>query len=106
MSSLNIQVDRSKRSRRIREKNFVSPVLGSSQSDVKDNPMKDCRVLAKIPSRWPFNPSYMHTFAVTEHYVVLVEQCLCVSLVQMVQMRITQGPMTDALAWYGNEPVG
>ena len=47
----------------------------------------------------------MHTFAVTEHYVVLVEQSLCISLVQMVQMTITQGPMTDALAWYGNEPV-
>lgn len=86
-------------------KSVVSHFLGSPQADIEDNPMKDCRVLAKIPSRWTFNPSYMHTFAVTEHYVVLVEQCLCVSLVQMVQMTISQGPMTDALAWYGNEPV-
>ena len=51
------------------------------------------------------NPSYMHTFAVTDHYIVLIEQCLCISLVQMVQVTLTHGPMTNALIWHGNEPV-
>jgi carotenoid isomerooxygenase len=67
--------------------------------------MHQCRVLTKIPSRWAFNPSYMHTFAITDHYIILIEQSLCVSLVQMVQVTIKHGPMTDALVWHGNEPV-
>lgn len=69
------------------------------------NYMEECQVLAKIPSRWPFHPTYMHAFAVTENYVILVEQSLCVSVAQVFQLKITHGPMTDALIWYGNEPV-
>ena len=67
--------------------------------------MQKCRVLTKIPCRWSFNPSYMHTFAVTENYFVLIEQSLCISLARVLQLTITHGPMTDAFAWYGNEPV-
>ena len=67
--------------------------------------MNQCRTLAKIPSRWPFNPSYMHTFAVTDNYIILVEQSLCISLAQLAQLTITHGPMTDALVWHANEPV-
>jgi carotenoid cleavage dioxygenase-like enzyme len=67
--------------------------------------MNQCRVLAKIPSRWPFNPSYMHTFGVTDNYIILVEQSLCISLARLAQLTITHGPMTDALIWHGNEPV-
>lgn len=67
--------------------------------------MHQCKILAKIPSRWPFNPSYMHTFAVTDNYVILVEQSLAISIAQVIQLTITHGPMTNALVWHGNEPV-
>lgn len=67
--------------------------------------MQQCKILARIPSRWMFNPSYMHTFAVTPNYIVLVEQSLCVSLAQLLQVAITHGPLTSALIWHGNEPV-
>lgn len=85
--------------------NRLSFLQGFSELNDQDNPMKHCRTLARIPSRWPFSPSYMHTFAVTDHYIILIEQSLCVSLVQMVQVTLTHGPMTDALVWHGNEPV-
>lgn len=67
--------------------------------------MEHCRVLTKIPSRWPFNPAYMHTFGVTDNYIILIEQSLCISLTQMVQVTITNEPMTNALIWHENEPV-
>ena len=67
--------------------------------------MNQCKILAKIPSRWPFNPSYMHTFAVTNNYIILVEQSLSVSIAQVIHQTIAQGPMTDALVWHENEPV-
>ncbi|CAF1013350.1 unnamed protein product [Adineta steineri] len=78
---------------------------GFSNSNTEDNLMNQCKTLTKIPSRWPFNPSYMHTFAVTDNYIVLVEQSLCISLAQLIQLTITHGPMTDALVWHENEPV-
>jgi carotenoid isomerooxygenase len=67
--------------------------------------MNQCKTLAKIPARWPFNPSYMHTFAVTDNFIILIEQSLCISLTQLIQLTITHGPMTDALIWHENEPV-
>jgi hypothetical protein len=79
--------------------------LGFSNSHSGDNLMHQCKTLTKIPSRWPFNPSYIHTFAVTDHFIILVEQSLCISLAQMIQITLTHGPMTDALVWHGNEPV-
>ena len=81
--------------------------------------MNQCRILTRmtdalvwygrepffIPSRWSFNPSYMHTFAVTNNFIILIEQSLCISLTQIVRITMTHGPMTDALVWYGREPV-
>lgn len=78
---------------------------GFSNLNLENNLMKQCKTLAKIPCRWPFNPTYMHTFAVTDNYVILVEQSLCVSLAQLIQLTITQGPMTDVFVWHENEPV-
>jgi len=78
---------------------------GFSNSNLEDNLMNQCKTLAKIPSRWPFNPTYMHAFAVTDNYIILIEQPLCISLAQLIQLTITRGPMTDALVWHGNEPV-
>lgn len=79
--------------------------LGFSDSDTDENLMNQCRTLAKIPCRWPFNPSYMHAFAITPNYVILIEQSLCISLAKVAQLTITHGAMTDALVWNENEPV-
>ncbi|CAF0942936.1 unnamed protein product [Rotaria sordida] len=78
---------------------------GLLNTNTEDNFMNQCRILVKIPCRWPINPSYMHAFAVTDNYIILIEQSLCISLVQMAQLTLTQGPMTDALIWHENEPV-
>ena len=67
--------------------------------------MCQCKTLAKIRCRWTLNPSYMHTFAITDNFVILIEQSLCISLTQMIQITMMRGPMTDALVWYNNEPV-
>ncbi|UJR25603.1 hypothetical protein I4U23_006947 [Adineta vaga] len=78
---------------------------GGSETNIDDNLMYKCRVLTKIPSRWPFNPSYMHTFAVTDNYIIIIEQSLCISVAKVLQLTITQGPMTDTLVWHEKEPV-
>jgi carotenoid cleavage dioxygenase-like enzyme len=47
----------------------------------------------------------MHTFAVTDNYIILIEQSLCISVAQIIQLTVTHGPMIDALIWHDNEPV-
>lgn len=79
--------------------------LGFSKKNTEGNLMHQCRTLAKIPCRWPINPSYMHAFAVTDNYIIIIEQPLCISLVKMAHLTITHGALTDALVWYDKEPV-
>ncbi|KAK9307101.1 hypothetical protein QLX08_002434 [Tetragonisca angustula] len=60
-------------------------------------------IIASIPSRWLLNPSYMHTFGITENYFIIVEQPLSVSLTTVVSCKMRQQPMHAALKWYENE---
>lgn len=62
-------------------------------------------IIASIPSRWLLNPSYMHTFGITENYFIIVEQPLSVSLTTVVSCKMKQQPMHAALKWYENENV-
>ena len=41
--------------------------------------------LARVPTRWNLNPGYMHSFAVTENYFVLIEQPLCINITKMAK---------------------
>lgn len=36
------------------------------------------RLVAKVRSRWMLEPGYMHSFAVTDNYFILIEQPLTV----------------------------
>ncbi|XP_015113164.1 carotenoid isomerooxygenase isoform X2 [Diachasma alloeum] len=37
-------------------------------------------IVASLPARWKLNPSYMHTFGITENYFIIIEQPLAVSM--------------------------
>ena len=60
-------------------------------------------IVASIPSRWLLNPSYMHTFGITENYFIIVEQPLAVSLTTVLSCKMKQEPMRAALKWHENE---
>lgn len=62
-------------------------------------------IVASIPSRWLLNPSYMHTFGITENYFIIIEQPLAVSLATVVSCKMKQQPMRAALKWYEKENV-
>lgn len=62
-------------------------------------------IIASVPSRWLLNPSYMHTFGITENYFIIVEQPLSVSLTTVISCKMKQQPMCAALKWYENENV-
>lgn len=60
-------------------------------------------IVAKVPSRWLLNPSYMHTFGITENYFIIVEQPLAISLLGVMSCHIKQEPLSSALKWHENE---
>ncbi|KAK2577240.1 hypothetical protein KPH14_003385 [Odynerus spinipes] len=60
-------------------------------------------IVGRVPSRWFLNPSYMHTFGITENYFIIIEQPLAVSLLSMIACKIKQEAMIACLKWHENE---
>nr|CAI5820208.1 unnamed protein product [Callosobruchus analis] len=52
---------------------------------------KNAKIVAEIPTRWPLNPSYMHTF---------VEQPLCISVPGMISAKFKNEPLAGCFRWY------
>lgn len=66
----------------------------------KEGNLKDGKVMASVPARWRMSPSYMHTFAMTEHYIILIEQPLAASVTGMVSDIANNAPFIDGLRWH------
>lgn len=63
------------------------------------------RVVASIKCRWPLHPGYMHSFGITEHYFVIVEQPFSVSVSTAMVNRFKGDPLFNALKWFQDYPV-
>nr|XP_023020809.1 carotenoid isomerooxygenase [Leptinotarsa decemlineata] len=61
------------------------------------------RIVAAVPARWSLNPSYMHSFGITENYYVIVEQPLSISITGVVSAKLTNEPIAGCLKWYHEE---
>jgi carotenoid isomerooxygenase len=62
-------------------------------------------IVSTLQSRWILNPSYMHTFGITQNYFIIIEQPLAIALMTMVTCQIKNEPMCTCLKWYENENV-
>lgn len=79
-------------------------IVVDEDGDEKELSMFDqATIVASAPSRWLLNPSYMHTFGITENYFLIVEQPLAVSLTTVMSCKVKQQPMRAALKWHENE---
>ena len=66
---------------------------------------QNSKEVARIKSRWTLNPSYMHSFSVTENYYILIEQPLCVNVPKLVKsMLSSNGAVIDGMVWYEEAP--
>lgn len=50
------------------------------------------------------SPAYMHSMAMTENYMILIEQPLAVSLSELLSDIVSNAPFIAGLKWH-NEPV-
>ncbi|KAL0129067.1 hypothetical protein PUN28_004036 [Cardiocondyla obscurior] len=60
-------------------------------------------IVASVPSRWMLNPSYMHSFGITDNFFIIVEQPLSISFVKMTMNHFKQEPMINSFKWHDNE---
>ncbi|KAK0180972.1 hypothetical protein PV327_003298 [Microctonus hyperodae] len=72
--------------------------------DTKNKSMFDkATIVASVPARWILNPSYMHTFGITENFFIIVEQPLSIAISTYTMCLITKEPDIACLKWYENE---
>lgn len=64
---------------------------------------EDSHIVASVPSRWKFYPGYMHTFGITEHYFVIVEQPLSVSVPEMLRSQLLSKPLASNFKWFADQ---
>lgn len=64
---------------------------------------EDSHIVAAIPSRWKFYPSYMHTFGMTEHYFIIVEQPLSLSMPKIMRAQLFSQPLAANFTWFAEQ---
>lgn len=61
--------------------------------------------LAVIPSRWKVGFSYIHSFAMTENFIVIIEQPLVMSALRLATCTLNGKSMQQCLEWHADECV-
>lgn len=64
---------------------------------------ENASIVAEIPARWKFNPSYMHTFSITENYFIIIEQPLSISLLEAVKAKYLKREQASVFKWFQQE---
>ncbi|XP_069356352.1 LOW QUALITY PROTEIN: carotenoid isomerooxygenase-like [Maniola hyperantus] len=66
----------------------------------KGGMFKMAEIVNTIEPRWRLNPSYMHSFGVTENYFVLIEQPMSISLLTILKNHFFKNSFSNCLNWY------
>lgn len=86
--------------------NDIVDFSDDESGDKKELSMFDQAIIvATVQSRWTCNPSYMHTFGITDNYFIIIEQPLSVALITLAACQLTNKPLCTSLKWYDNENV-
>ncbi|XP_031634111.1 carotenoid isomerooxygenase [Contarinia nasturtii] len=64
---------------------------------------ENASIIAEIPARWQMNPSYMHSFATTDNYFIIIEQPLSISMVESLKAKYLKRPLASIFKWFQNE---
>ncbi|XP_014262658.2 carotenoid isomerooxygenase-like [Cimex lectularius] len=65
----------------------------------------EAKIVAKVKTRWPAHPGYMHSFGMTDNYFIIVEQPMSIALPEMFFVnKIKNRPSSAALKFYKDHP--
>ncbi|XP_074107320.1 neither inactivation nor afterpotential B [Cotesia typhae] len=60
-------------------------------------------IVGSVPARWRMNPSYMHTFGITDNFFIIIEQPLAISFTKMVKCHLMNQPLCTCLKWHDDQ---
>ena len=68
-----------------------------------DNIVDDAIVVARIPARFKFHPSYMHSFGITENFFIIYETPLVISVPLLIKSTIVTSSFLKCMKWLEGE---
>jgi len=60
--------------------------------------------VGSVSPRWALSPCYMHSFALTSNYILLIEQPLAISVLSLLWAVVQGKPLATCLKWAEDEP--
>ena len=66
----------------------------------------EAKIVASLPARWKLNPSYYHSFAMTDNYFVFIECPITINVFKILSVNVRRQAFDSALSWFANERVG
>ena len=65
----------------------------------------EAKIVASIPARWTLNPSYYHSFAITDNYIIFAECPVSLPVTKMLTTNITGKTVEQNFSFFPDEPV-
>lgn len=78
------------------------PKMDGLDVKAKSSAIDRARIVSRVPCSSLKEPSYMHSFSITDSYFVLIEQPLTVSLKTVLGSLLSGKPLVHALKWRQN----
>ncbi|XP_077988510.1 carotenoid-cleaving dioxygenase, mitochondrial-like [Glandiceps talaboti] len=75
----------------------------NDQCKKNKGPIESAKVICTVPSRYRSAPSYYHSFAITDNYIIFLEQPLYLSLWKILTAKIRGIPIIDAMTFDRDE---
>ncbi|CAG0900706.1 unnamed protein product [Cyprideis torosa] len=66
------------------------------------SPLSNPEIVGAAPSTYRMSPAYMHSFSLTEHFFVLIEQPLTVYVPSVMRVHLLGEPLANTLHWDQN----
>jgi carotenoid cleavage dioxygenase-like enzyme len=70
-----------------------------------DLDLKRMEVIGTLKPRWRSAPSYYHSFAITEHYIVFIEQTLVLDIPRLLVCGLTRHSYLECMRFHKHEKV-
>jgi len=70
-----------------------------ANKDSPEDTLEGATVLCSIPSVDRAKPSYYHSFAMTENYVIFIEQPIKMNLLKIATGKLTRNTISDSIYW-------
>lgn len=65
--------------------------------------IKNAKVVAKVPSRYKYHPTYIHSFGITENFIIIFETPMVMSIPLLAKSLVSEISFVNCLKWLDNE---